>query len=192
MRTRSSQGLRPPRAIRRRSAPFTAPRRQNGDVVSPSLMATRRATHFVSDMGAARSGRARRTGSWEAGLLGHPQAADRQAGQGRAGDWLGPAILDDLLNDPGFAGSVELRDHVRSGMYPYRRRSSVGPSWPPRRLPPNPVSADDRSSEVLGLCRNGVLALQDSWHPRDFQSLSASEVLAGRSTMSRLLARTLE
>ena len=105
-------------------------------------------------------------------------------------DWLGPAIVDNLLSDPSFAGSFELRDHVRSGMYPYP--ALVSGAYGPETYRQILFSPDDRAGEILDLCRDGVLALQNSWHPRDFQSLSAAEVLAGRSTLSRLLARTLK
>jgi len=104
-------------------------------------------------------------------------------------DWMGPAIVDELLVDPAFSASVELLDQVGSGMYPFPALAS-GPYGPDsyRQIM---FSQEDRSDEILGHCRDGLLALQNSWHPGSVQAQTASQVLDGTSTLSRLLSQAL-
>ncbi|MGY6709599.1 MAG: hypothetical protein ACXIVF_14860 [Rhizobiaceae bacterium] len=104
-------------------------------------------------------------------------------------DWMGPAIVDDLLGDPAFSPSVELRDQVSSGMYPFP--ALAGRPYGPDSYRQIMFSQEDRSHDILGRCRDGLLALQNSWHPGSVQALTAAQVLEGKSTLSRLLAHAL-
>lgn len=104
-------------------------------------------------------------------------------------DWLGNAILDDLIRMRQPHGVVHVRDQISTGMYPYP--SLIGQPYGAEQYQQIMFSDVDRSEIIVGGARDGILALQNSWHPPEFQAMTATEVLESGTTLSRILTAVL-
>lgn len=104
-------------------------------------------------------------------------------------NWLGNAILDDLIRIRQPHGAVHVRDLISTGMYPYP--SLTGQTYGAEQYQQIMFSDVDRSEVIVGGALEGILALQNSWHPPEFQAMTATEVLESSTTLSRILAAAL-
>ncbi len=117
----------------------------------------------------------------------------RRAIRGKAAkapwNFLGNGILDELLRTTDYGEALDLRELDSTGAYPTARLLREHPEFAGYQElwfdPLIPVS------EVIRSCRDGLVILQNSWHPESFKAASRSEVLAGDSLVSRLIRTVL-
>lgn len=102
--------------------------------------------------------------------------------------YLGNGILDDLLRDGSFSDYLELRSAHASGAYPTSKLLEQNPKFKGYKdlwFDPG-IPVDD----VVRICRDGVVMLQNSWHPQSYKDLTMSQVLSDQALVSRLIAHS--
>jgi len=115
----------------------------------------------------------------------------RIRGKGIKVPWsfLGNDILDNLLRRNDFSACFELRDAAETGMYSTERIIEAHSEF--TRYEDLWFSPQFPVLGVLSTCHDGIISLQNSWHPASFNKKSRSQVLADEALVSRLIAHVL-
>lgn len=102
-------------------------------------------------------------------------------------DYLGAAILNQISCDPDMRWSANFLSAKKSGFLPGADREDYGPDSV------NDYWFGEGSATAFSLAdyRDGIVALQNSWIPAAFKSLTRAEVLVHPSRLGRLLGSVL-